>query len=124
MDESSAAPMLDGTERAGVAADHRCMCKFESGDAPGFRTVVAALKRYAVDAPAVVGERNRVAEQELGAKGWCEAKELVRGVARWEDLPRIAAGAGLYQREDTRRGVGALGERILNADQVDTAVGC
>ena len=124
MDESSAAPILDGTERAGIAADHRGMCKFGSRDAPGFRTVVAALKRYAMDAPGVVRERNLVAERELGAKGWCEARELVRGVKGWEDSPRVAAAGGdACWRADARREVGVLGEGRLDADGVGAAVG-
>ncbi|KAL9606062.1 MAG: hypothetical protein Q9179_000742 [Wetmoreana sp. 5 TL-2023] len=45
VDETSAAPMLDDTERSGIAAGHRGMCKFESKDSPGFRTVIVALKR-------------------------------------------------------------------------------
>ena len=122
MDESSAAPMLDGTERAGIAADHRNMCKFGSKDASGFRTVVAALKRYGVDGPAVVRERNKVAARELAAKGWLEARELVRGAPGWECLPRIAEGGG-HHGEDSRREIGALGEGIGDADEVGAAVG-
>ncbi len=76
------------------------MCKFASGDAPGFRTVAAALRRYGRDAEAVVGERNEMAKRELGAKGWLEAKELVRGGAAWEGVRGISEGVG--------GGVGAL----------------
>lgn len=100
MDESSAAPMLDGTERAGIAADHRGMCKFQGKDAPGFRTVVAALRRWGADAEVVVGGRRRAAERELGAKGWLEAREMMRGVAGagagagWEGLSGIVEGGG------------------------------
>lgn len=119
VDESSAAPMLDGTERAGIAADHRNMCKFDGKDAPGFRTVVAALRRYGAEAPAVVRERNVVAGRELGAKGWCEARELVRGVEGWEDLPRIAGG---YRREASGREVGALGGGIGDVHEVGAAL--
>lgn len=114
VDESSAAPIVDGTERAGVAADHGGMCKFDSKDAPGFRTVVAALQRYGMGAPGVVRERNRAAARELGVKGWCEARELARGVvAGGEDPPRIAGGGGGaagFENESVRREVGALGE--------------
>ena len=57
---------------------------------------MAALKRWGADASAVVRERNRVAKQELGAKGWLEARELVRGVADagWEDVRGISEGRG------------------------------
>lgn len=120
VDESSAAPMLDGTERAGVAADHRGMCKFASKDAPGFRTVAAALKRWGADAPAVVGERNGAAARALREKDWLAARELVRGVADagWEEgSPRIT---GVVAHRDAGE-VRALGERYRDADAADVA---
>jgi len=46
VEESSAAPIVDNTERCGIAADHREMCRFARNDDQGFRTVIAALKRY------------------------------------------------------------------------------
>ena len=99
------------------------MCKFESKDAPGFRTVVAALKRYGVDAPAVVRERNKAAAQELATKAWLEARELVKGVPGWEDLPRIA-GVGGLQDQGSMRGIEPLGEGGTgDADEVGAAVG-
>jgi hypothetical protein len=55
--EASAAPILDNTERCGIAADHSEMCKFESTGCQGFRDVVAALKRYCRSAPDVVMRR-------------------------------------------------------------------
>ena len=121
VDESSAAPMWYDTERAGIAADHSHMCKFENKDAPGFRTVVAALKRYGTDAPAVVRERNRAAAQELGAKAWLEARELVRGVAGRDNSPMIVEGGG-HPSQGLRREVGALVAGIGDGDERDTAV--
>ena len=78
VDEVSAAPILDNTERSGIAADHRDMCRFERKDSPGFRTVMAALKRYCQEAPEVVRVRSGKAVAELGAQRWCEAEELLR----------------------------------------------
>ncbi len=93
------------------------MCKFASGDAPGFRTVAAALRRYGKDAEAVVAERNEMAKRELGAKGWLEAKELVRGGAGWEGVRGIAGGSG--------GGVGALGvgghDAVVSAEGLGTS---
>lgn len=93
VDEASAAPILDDTERSGIAADHRSMVKFDSKEAPGFRTVVAALKRWARDAPGVVGARNADASAMLSAQGWRKATELVSGI---EDrgLAQPVAGCG------------------------------
>ncbi len=55
--EASAAPMLDNTERCGIAADHSEMCKFESAGCQAFRDVIAALKRYSRSAPNVISTR-------------------------------------------------------------------
>jgi hypothetical protein len=78
--EPSAAPILDDTDRAGIAADHRNMCKFSSRKAPGYRLVVATLMRYSEGAPQTIEAR------------WTEARELLRSIRRSEaqDLIRDA----------------------------------
>ena len=78
VEESSAAPMMiGGVERAGIGADHRDMVRFtEAGDA-GFRTVVAAIRRYAEDAPRVITERHRFAREEAERRRMAEARELL-----------------------------------------------
>lgn len=80
MDEPSAAPILDSTERSGIAADHRGMCKFEKSSDQGFRTVVAALRRYSGQAAEVIRMRTEKAMGEIEANIWAEATELLRGV--------------------------------------------
>lgn len=75
--EASAAPTLDDTERAGIAADHRNICKFESKDSPGFRVVVAALTRYSGDAPKVIGARVARVERALREQRLHEAQETL-----------------------------------------------
>lgn len=45
VDEASAAPIFDNTERSGIPADHRVMCKFEKASDQGFRTAMSALRR-------------------------------------------------------------------------------
>lgn len=77
VDEVSAAPILDDTERSGIAADHRGMCRFEGKDSPRFRTLMAALKRYCHDAPEVIRSRRANAQDELEARRWSEAEDLV-----------------------------------------------
>jgi len=77
VDEVSAAPILDDTERSGIAADHRGMCRFEGKDSPGFRTVMAALKRYCHDAPEVIRSRRANAQNELEERRWSEAGDLL-----------------------------------------------
>lgn len=77
VEESSAAPILDGTERCGLAGDHRSMCKFARNDEQGFRTVVAAIKRYEQLATAVVEQRWAAAAKALMDMRRLEAEELI-----------------------------------------------
>ncbi|MDI1487217.1 MAG: hypothetical protein OHK93_006486 [Ramalina farinacea] len=77
VEETSAAPILDNTERSGIAAGHREMCKFGTKDAAGFRTVVAALKRYESEAPTVIEARVVKTRDALRAGSRDEASELI-----------------------------------------------
>jgi len=78
VDESSAAPILDNIERSGIPADHLHMCKFENKHSPGYKVVVAALIRYAREAPARVDVRWRDADEMLRTQRSVEAAELIR----------------------------------------------
>ncbi|CAG8929982.1 unnamed protein product [Penicillium salamii] len=77
VDRDSAAPILDGTDRCGIAADHRGICKFEKVDSPGFKVVIVALKRYCVAAPARISERLIESANSLSEKRRYEVMELV-----------------------------------------------
>lgn len=70
VDESSAAPQMEGVERMGIEADHRNMCKFEDDGAPGYEAVAEALLRYSRDAPHTIVER------------WAEEEETRRVMKR------------------------------------------
>ncbi|KAL9068356.1 MAG: hypothetical protein Q9161_006279 [Pseudevernia consocians] len=72
VEESSAAPILDNTERAGLPGDHRSMCKFESRTSPGYKLIVAALMRYSIL------RRWKHAVDMLNSKRSQEADELLR----------------------------------------------
>ena len=50
VDESSAAPTLDGVERLGIEADHGTMCRFKDQNAPGYMAVKEAIFRYSSEA--------------------------------------------------------------------------
>ena len=80
VDESSAAPILDDTERCGIGADHSNMCKFDGPKAPGYPAVVAALLRYTRNAPAVVNVRWFQARESLSIQRVSEAAELTRSM--------------------------------------------
>ncbi|KAH7411335.1 ribonuclease p/mrp subunit [Cadophora sp. MPI-SDFR-AT-0126] len=103
VDEPSAAPMIDNTERCGIAADHREMCRFGSTDDQGFRTVVEALKRYARTAPDVVAERCRRAREALDDEmNWRMAEmrslSLPNGISKTISQER---GVGTSKQQDT-----------------------
>lgn len=78
MEENSAAPILDNTERAGLPYDHRDMAKFESRTSPGYRLIAAALLRYSREAPETVSVRWVQAEEMLKSRRRNEAAELVQ----------------------------------------------
>lgn len=80
VEETSAAPILDNTERCGIAADHSGMCKFGRNSEQGFRTAVAALRRYEAEAPEVIRSRLVKSVEILGHNRRQEALELVRGI--------------------------------------------
>lgn len=57
VDEHSAAPYMDGVERAGIEADHSHMCKFDDENSAGYEVVAEAILRYSRQAPAVIRDR-------------------------------------------------------------------
>lgn len=75
--EDSAAPIWDNTERSGIHATHLEMCRFEGIDSPGYKTVLAALLRYACDAPAIIKKRQYEARKFLDTQRSNEAAELL-----------------------------------------------
>ncbi|CAI7618959.1 unnamed protein product [Penicillium glandicola] len=57
VDEHSAAPYMEGVERAGIEADHSHMCKFDDDNAAGYEVVAEAILRYSRQAPVVITDR-------------------------------------------------------------------
>lgn len=80
VDEASAAPILDNTERCGLEGDHRGMCKFGSSSSQGFRTTVEALRRYSREAPQVIEGRWIKAGGMLSSNRRHEAMEMLNGM--------------------------------------------
>jgi hypothetical protein len=116
VDEASAAPILDNTERSGIAADHRGMCRFEASNSQGFRTVVAALQRYSRDATEIVSARTVRAAAALSTQRWHEARELVGGVVE------SSTDSGQSESLRVTQGWGCGGLPLLQQDGVDA--GC
>jgi hypothetical protein len=75
--EESAAPILDNTERCGIAANHSGMCKFSSIHSQGFRDVLVALRRYCRSAPDVIATRLEQERRDTARYRQEEAAELL-----------------------------------------------
>ena len=74
--ESSAAPIMDNTERAGIPANHVQMVQFSDVHSSSYRTVISALARYSRDAPMVIARRWQQAIEALARARSNEAFEL------------------------------------------------
>ncbi|PLN78352.1 Alpha/Beta hydrolase protein [Aspergillus taichungensis] len=76
VDESSAAPVIEGADRIGITADHIHMCKIDDASAPYWEIMAGILSRYCVEAPRVVEaqwleeKQESDAQKESKAKGW------------------------------------------------------
>ena len=129
VDEASAAPILDNTERCGIAADHRGICKFGTPTAQGFRTVVAALRRYSQEAPQVIRGRWIKSIESLGESRRYEAMEMLKGIQAMpaythgtdslrttERLPNEASGQSQKRRLLNDRRNEALPDHIIYAE--------
>ncbi|KAI1779448.1 ribonuclease-like protein p/mrp subunit [Hypoxylon cercidicola] len=75
--ESSAAPILDNTDRAGIRQDHRNMCRFESRSSPSYTLVVATIARYSREAPEAIAHRWAGEREMLHSTRKHEAMELL-----------------------------------------------
>ncbi|MDI1487218.1 MAG: hypothetical protein OHK93_006487 [Ramalina farinacea] len=76
VDEASAAPIVDNTERAGIHATHAAMVQFSDQRSTSFRTVIEALCRYCRDAPPFISRRWEQAQESLARGRESEAFEL------------------------------------------------
>lgn len=74
--ESSAAPIVDNTERAGIPANHVQMVRFCDARSSSYRTIIEALARYSRDAPMVISRRWQQAMDALARARSNEAFEL------------------------------------------------
>ncbi|KAL8720026.1 MAG: hypothetical protein Q9225_003042 [Loekoesia sp. 1 TL-2023] len=77
VEESSAAPIVDNTERAGIHANHAQMIQFSNRTMSSYRTVIEALMRYCRDAPCIITYRWQQATESLARARNNEAFELM-----------------------------------------------
>lgn len=102
VDETSAAPILGNTERSGIAADHRGMVKFNRNKEQGFRTAVAALRRYCLLAPQVIQGRLIQSAEILSARRRFDAMEMFKDNILWTNESSILATSPRVERASTR----------------------
>lgn len=76
VEETSAAPIIDNTERAGIDANHAQLVQFSSSNTSSYRTVIEALVRYCRHAPPVISRRWQQAVETLKQAWSNEAFEL------------------------------------------------
>ncbi|XDG05096.1 hypothetical protein ABKA04_004711 [Annulohypoxylon sp. FPYF3050] len=100
VDAHSASPQLPGVTYYAIEATHSGMCKFESKNAPGYRTIATAIRDWVIDAPDVITTRWRVEEDEKLARAKHEIEERMKP---WLDSQRIQqTGQGsIPQHNDT-----------------------
>lgn len=119
VDEASAAPILDNTERCGIAGDHRGMCKFESSASQGFRTTVAALRRYSREAPQVIDGRRMRAAETLSGNRRHEAMEMLKDIQPYggggyiQDTPRKVEGSSSRNHMGENSSIGATSQSLI-----------
>jgi hypothetical protein len=76
VEESSAAPMIDNTERSGICANHSQMVRFTDPHSSSYRTVLEALVRYCRTAPPTISRRWQTAHRTFSQARSQEAMEL------------------------------------------------
>jgi hypothetical protein len=88
VDQSSAAPAIDNTERMGIPSDHLGMVKYASSGCQTYRSVLGTLIRYCREAPSLIAHRWTLAEQNMSRARSNEAFELTGFVYDIEDNRR------------------------------------
>ncbi|KAM5450150.1 hypothetical protein MaudCBS49596_004524 [Microsporum audouinii] len=81
VEESSAAPVMDGVERMGIEADHGAMCRYLNENSPGYDTVTEAIRRYSSAAGPTIVARWQQAKREyyLAVQAGLQVQQLTVG---------------------------------------------
>lgn len=89
VNEDSAAPIWDNTERASIDATYSQMCKFESIKSHGYKIMLSAMQRYAREAPNIIEKRWEEARKFLARQRSIEAAELLGIDSHFDNQPFI-----------------------------------
>ncbi|RYP63662.1 hypothetical protein DL769_006917 [Monosporascus sp. CRB-8-3] len=93
VDANSAGPQLPGVTYYAIEATHSGMCKFESKNAPGYRTIVTAIRDWVGEAPDVIATRWRVEDEEKLARAKHEIEERMKP---WIQSQRLAQSESVH----------------------------
>ncbi|EMR64467.1 putative and nb-arc domain-containing protein [Eutypa lata UCREL1] len=88
VDSSSAGPQLPGVTYYAIEATHSGMCKFESRNAPGYRTVMILIREWVLDAADVIATRWRVEDEERLARAKHEIEERMKPWIQSQQIAR------------------------------------
>ncbi len=83
VEEDSAAPTWDDTERCGISATHDDMIKFSDVHDHGYRVILGALVRYVAGAPALIQYRWEKDMEALEHERQLEAEDLLKPPLRY-----------------------------------------
>ncbi len=83
VEEDSAAPTWDDTERCGISATHDDMIKFSDVHDHGYRVILGALVRYIPGAPALIQYRWEKDMEALEHERQLEAEDLLKPPLRY-----------------------------------------
>ncbi|GAP85160.2 putative and NB-ARC domain-containing protein [Rosellinia necatrix] len=88
VDATSAGPQLPGVTYYAIEATHSGMCKFDSKNAPGYRTIATVIREWVFAAPDVILTRWRVEQDDKLARAKHEIEERMKP---WIQSQRIQA---------------------------------
>jgi hypothetical protein len=100
VDETSAAPMQDNTERACITSNHCGTVKFAGKGCQHYRIVLAALKRFCRSAPRTITRRWDLAQQKLRRARYKAAFEST-GIVY--EIGEATSTASEHRRASSRR---------------------
>lgn len=83
VDMESAAPLIYGSGRCGIAKDHKEMCRFDSNAEQGFISAISVLKRFCSEAPQAIGELWDQEMETLSQQRRHEASRILKSIGRF-----------------------------------------
>ncbi|KAK7988456.1 hypothetical protein PG989_008771 [Apiospora arundinis] len=108
VDAQSASPQLPGVTYFAIEATHSGMCKFDSRNAPGYRTVAITIKEWAEEAPDVVSTRWRVEEDEKFARAQHEIEERMKPWLKSQQAVQQAGQGSTQELDNLNKSISEL----------------